>query len=110
MPLSQQPAGSRTKLSNSFLNDLHAEWEAGGRDALKIARIEKPVEFCRMVAQLMPQEFGIESQTLEAWQEWTGWMHEFRDNMSALQKSGAVSNLIQTRTRDRLTLTNAGRF
>src|SRR5262245_19428226 len=52
-------AGVRNNLSKKFLSDLLAEWEVGGQEALKIARIEDPVRFCIIVANLLPKELEI---------------------------------------------------
>src|SRR5262245_23768760 len=52
--------GARNRLGAAFLNDLLEEWQAGGREALRIARIEDPVRFSAMVASLLPKEMTIE--------------------------------------------------
>ena len=51
-----RPQGSRNKLSEEFLADLHAAWRAYGRPALMTAAITDPVSYVRMVASLMPRE------------------------------------------------------
>jgi hypothetical protein len=51
--------GSRNRLSERFIADLQAEWEQHGPSTLRIARIERPVEFCKMVASILPKEFEI---------------------------------------------------
>ena len=50
------PPGSRRKLSEEFLADLHAAWRAYGRPALMTAAFTDPVSFVRVVASLMPKE------------------------------------------------------
>jgi hypothetical protein len=60
-----RPKGVRNKLSGAFLNDLLEEWNAGGREALRIARIEDPVRFSIMVASLLPKEMQIEVGPLQ---------------------------------------------
>jgi len=55
--------GSKVRLTNSFLSDVLDEWEKGGKDALRIFRIENPDRFCVMVASLVPRELMIESVT-----------------------------------------------
>jgi hypothetical protein len=52
--------GARNKLSHAFLSDLLAEWEGHGKETLRIARVERPVEFAKMVAGLCPREFELE--------------------------------------------------
>jgi hypothetical protein len=51
-----RPKGSRNKLSEEFLADVHASWQVWGRPALMTAAITDPVNYVRMVASLMPRE------------------------------------------------------
>ena len=64
-PRAGRPRGAKTRLSNAFVTDVLAEWEKGGKDALRIFRIEEPGRFCVMVASLMPRELMIETVTSE---------------------------------------------
>jgi hypothetical protein len=50
------PKGSRNKLSEDFIADLHESWLAFGKPALMTAAWTHPVEFVRVVASLMPRE------------------------------------------------------
>ena len=51
-----RPQGSRNKLSEEFLADVHASWQVWGQSALMTAAITDPVSYVRMVASLMPRE------------------------------------------------------
>jgi hypothetical protein len=51
--------GAKNRLSHAFLTALAEDFEQHGIEALKIARIEKPVEYIRIVAGLMPKELEI---------------------------------------------------
>jgi hypothetical protein len=51
--------GAKNRLSHAFLTALAEDFEQHGVEALKIARIEKPVEYIRIVAGLMPKELEI---------------------------------------------------
>jgi hypothetical protein len=51
--------GIKNRLSHAFLTALAEDFEQHGVDALKIARVEKPVEYIRIVAGLMPRELEI---------------------------------------------------
>jgi len=51
--------GAKNRLSHAFLTALAEDFEQHGVEALTIARIEKPVEYIRIVAGLMPKEFEI---------------------------------------------------
>src|SRR5215470_13874913 len=59
-PRAGRKPGSKVRLTNTFLNDVLDEWEKGGKDALRIFRIENPDRFCVMVASLVPRELLIE--------------------------------------------------
>jgi hypothetical protein len=56
--------GVRNKLSWAFLTDLLADYEAHGQDAIKICRIERPIEYIKMIAGLLPKEFEITDSRL----------------------------------------------
>jgi hypothetical protein len=51
--------GSRNKICAKFIDDLQAEWEASGADALKIMAKEDPSGFVKVTAALLPKEFEI---------------------------------------------------
>src|SRR5262249_25018926 len=51
--------GAKNRLSHAFLTTLAEDFEQHGVEALKIARVEKPVEYIRIVAGLMPKELEI---------------------------------------------------
>src|SRR6516225_7970463 len=50
---------AKNRLSHAFLTALAEDFEQHGVEALKIARVEKPVEYIRIVAGLMPKELEI---------------------------------------------------
>jgi hypothetical protein len=51
-----RPKGSRNKLSEDFLADLHESWLAFGKPALMTAAWTDPVAYVRVVASLIPRE------------------------------------------------------
>ena len=51
--------GSRDRIATAFLKALAADFEEHGAEAVKIARVERPVEYLRVVASLLPREFEI---------------------------------------------------
>ena len=51
--------GAKNRLSHAFLTALAEDFEQHGIETLKIARMEKPVEYIRIVAGLMPRELEI---------------------------------------------------
>ena len=60
-----RPKGSRNKLGDNFLKDLQALWADEGEKVLKEARAEKPMEFAKMVARLLPKELLVRTSPLE---------------------------------------------
>ena len=51
--------GSRNKLGADFLYALQREFEQHGEEAIRIVRVEKPVEFLKVIASVLPKEFEI---------------------------------------------------
>jgi len=51
-----RPKGSRNKLQEDFLSDVLAAWETSGAEAISAMIADKPGDFVRMVAGLMPKE------------------------------------------------------
>lgn len=56
---SGRPKGSRSKLGEQFLTDLQALWADEGAAVLKEARDERPMEFAKMVAGILPKELLV---------------------------------------------------
>src|SRR6516165_11536075 len=63
-PGSGRPAGSRNRLTTMLLNALVADWEQFGPGAIKIMRVERPAEYCKLVASLVPKELLIQESAL----------------------------------------------
>ena len=61
-----RPKGSRNKLGEEFLEDLHAEWTEHGKSTLKLAREDKPMDFVRMVAGILPRDLLIRTAPEDA--------------------------------------------
>jgi hypothetical protein len=71
--------GSRNKISESFLSDLHTEWLESGASALKIMAREDPSGFVKVTAALLPREFEItETQIMQIPDEE---LNELRDEL-----------------------------
>jgi len=51
-----RPKGARSKLNESFLKALAADFEEGGPAAIVAMRVEKPADYCKVVASLLPKE------------------------------------------------------
>lgn len=51
--------GARNKLSQAFLEAFATDFEQHGAEVIKIVRVEKPHEYLKTAAYLMPKEFEI---------------------------------------------------
>jgi hypothetical protein len=52
--------GTRNKISEAFLKDLHDEWQRSGQATLRILAVEQPAAFAHLVAKILPQAFDDE--------------------------------------------------
>jgi hypothetical protein len=52
--------GSRAKLGEAFLADLHAQWEKSGAEALRKCAENEPTQFVKIVSNLMPREIDAQ--------------------------------------------------
>lgn len=57
--------GARDRISTSFLEELAKDFEEHGAEVIKIARIERPVDYLKVVASVLPKEFEITDSRLE---------------------------------------------
>ena len=51
--------GSRDRIATALLEALAEDFEKHGAQAVKIARVERPVEYLRVIASLLPKELEI---------------------------------------------------
>ncbi len=51
--------GARNRLGEAFLDDVRALWATDGPAVLREARAERPMDFARMVAGLLPKELLV---------------------------------------------------
>lgn len=55
-----RPKGSRTKLGEHFIADLYEDWQANGVAAIQQVRQERPHEYVKVVASILPKEVRVE--------------------------------------------------
>ncbi len=55
-----RPKGSRSAISEDFLQSLHREWQRSGDEALARVAKETPHIFVKVVANLLPKEIDID--------------------------------------------------
>ena len=60
-----RPKGSRNKLGEAFLQDLHANWLEHGIKTIEAVRIDKPDVYLRVVAGIIPTELNVKVGELD---------------------------------------------
>ena len=77
-------SGSRNKLAENFIADLHATWEQHGAAALAKCAVDEPAQFVRVVASLMPKDINL-NVGLDA----ATFVKTFREARAALGNAGS---------------------
>jgi hypothetical protein len=54
-----RPRGARSRLTESFLDDLSCAWSEHGKEALRKCAVEEPSTFVRVVSQLLPRDIDL---------------------------------------------------
>ena len=57
--------GARNRLSMAFVEALAKEFSEHGAEAIRIMRIEKPAEFIKVIAAILPREFDITTSQIQ---------------------------------------------
>jgi hypothetical protein len=57
--------GVKDRIGTMFLEELAKDFEEHGAEVIKIARIERPVEYLKIVSATLPKEFEITDSRLE---------------------------------------------
>ena len=60
-----RPKGSRHKLGEAFVAALHDDFQANGIEAIEKVRTDKPADYLRVIAQVVPKELIVKDQSLE---------------------------------------------
>lgn len=59
-----RPKGSRSKLGEQFIQAMYADFTENGADVIKQVRIEKPDQYLKVVASILPKELHIKDASL----------------------------------------------
>jgi Family of unknown function (DUF5681) len=51
-----RPAGAKNRLQSDFLNALAEDFREHGGEAIRIMRVERPAEYVKCIASLLPNE------------------------------------------------------
>ncbi|UFS83198.1 hypothetical protein LPB79_13170 [Rhizobium sp. T136] len=54
-----RPKGARNKLGEQFIIDLYADWQKHGVDTLARVRNEKPDQYLKVVASILPKDLNV---------------------------------------------------
>ena len=60
-----RPKGSRNALRDEFYRDVLADWREHGRKAIETFRTERPHDYVKCVASVLPREVKVEISELE---------------------------------------------
>jgi len=63
--LGGRPKGSRNKLGEAFIAALHDDFQQHGVDAIATVRRDKPHEYLKVCASLLPKEFTVNVNPIE---------------------------------------------
>jgi hypothetical protein len=55
-----RPKGTKNKLSEAFIEDLHSDWLEHGKSVLKATREQNPGQYMRVVASLLPKDVNLQ--------------------------------------------------
>jgi len=58
-PGAGRPLGARQKIGNAFIEAMHKDFMEHGKDVIRMARIEDPVAYLKIVAGLLPKDFEL---------------------------------------------------
>jgi len=57
--------GSRHKLGEAFIQDMYAAWETQGKAAIDRVIKDRPHEFIKSVASILPKEIEVKTTTVQ---------------------------------------------
>lgn len=60
-----RPKGSRNKLGEAFLSDMLADWEEHGKQAIATVREERPQDYVKVVASILPRDLNVTVNPME---------------------------------------------
>ena len=58
-----RPKGSRNRLSENFIQSLSDDFEQHGVAVIQEVRLEKPAEYLKIIAAIVPKEFTVNTVT-----------------------------------------------
>ena len=62
---SGRPKGARSKLGEEFLQDMLADWKENGIAVIQAVRADKPDQYLKVVASVLPKELNVKVSELD---------------------------------------------
>jgi len=63
--MSRNPKLIADPRGEAFIADIFADWQANGRDVLATLRSEKPADYVRIAAAVLPKERNVQPEPLD---------------------------------------------
>lgn len=60
-----RPKGSRNKLGEAFIQAMHEDFSQHGATVIAQVRVEKPEQYLKVVASILPQQLNVNVQPLD---------------------------------------------
>lgn len=61
-----RPKGSRNKLGEAFIEAMHADFEEHGVAAIETVRREKPDQYLKVIASILPKDLNVNVNNMDA--------------------------------------------
>lgn len=62
---SGRPKGARNRLGERFVADMLADWEEHGKVVIETVRDERPQDYLKVVASILPKELSVKVNDLD---------------------------------------------
>jgi hypothetical protein len=59
-----RPKGTRNKLGEAFVKAMHADFEEHGAKVIETVRVEKPDQYLKVIASILPKELNVNTNAL----------------------------------------------
>lgn len=83
---SGKPAGARNKLQADFILALQKDFKENGPDVINIVRVERPADYLKILASILPKEMLLSASPLEEMSD-----DELANAIETLRQAGAVA-------------------
>jgi len=86
-----RPKGSRNKLGEQFIQALQQDFEANGVKAIETVRTERPHEYLKVVASLLPKQIEVKEGTFDGFsdEQLSALVHAARSALGITEGGGA---------------------